>query len=176
MDSSFTNARLTAEFFRKMPGQDLTARAFVPAWRCPPDLGKRMDRVWPLSLKQVVLLSRDRIPTEPEQLTLEDLSYGGLGRITRDANRALPLLIEAHERDGGQYVEQLRDTARGTWLQARDELAAMRRGPPKPLTIGHRVVVARHLVLFRGLMTLTVPPDPHGDPSRESGSRQPPAA
>lgn len=41
VESYFTNARLAAEFFWKMPRADITARSFVPDWEAPPGIAKR---------------------------------------------------------------------------------------------------------------------------------------
>ena len=85
-----------------------------------------------MASKHVVHLSRDRVPIDPDEWRQEDMSYGALARIARDAGTALRLLADADERQGGEYVQRLRDIAQGTRLFTQQELAALRRGKPKP--------------------------------------------
>lgn len=104
----------------------------TPAGRPATTIATRMERVWWMASKHVVHLSRDRHPTEPENWQGEDTSYRALMRITRDAFTALGLLIDDHQRIGGQYVDRLRDIGQGTRPFTRKEEAALRRGRPKP--------------------------------------------
>lgn len=131
-ESYFTNARLAAEFFWKMPRGDITARTFIPDWTVAPAMATRMKRVWLMASKHIVHLGQDRVPSNPDDWQQEDMSYGALMRITRDAFKALSLFIDAYEKSGGQYATWLREMHQGTRPRTRQELAALRRGKPKP--------------------------------------------
>jgi hypothetical protein len=132
VESYFTNVRLAAEFFWKMPKGDITARSFVPDWEAPPGIAKRMERVWLMASKHIVHLSRDRVPANPDDWRQEDMSYGGLMRITRDAFKAFALFIDAYERQGGAEAERLRDFCQGARPRTQKELADLRRPNRKP--------------------------------------------
>lgn len=132
VEAFFTNARLAAEFFWKMPRGDITARTFVSDWRPPRGIAQRMERVWLMASRHIVHLSRDRVPTSPDDWQQEDMSYRALARIARDASTALGHFTDAYERQSGPYVDQLRDMRQGTRLFTQKELAALRQGKPKP--------------------------------------------
>jgi hypothetical protein len=132
VESYFTNARLAAEFFWKMPRADITARSFVPDWEAPPGIAKRMERVWLMASKHIVHLSQDRVPATAADWSQENLSFGALMRITRDAFKALALFTDAYERQGGAQAEWLRDLYRGTRPRTQKELAYLRRQNSKP--------------------------------------------
>jgi hypothetical protein len=132
VDSYFTNARLAAEFFWKMPARDITARLFVPDWKPPPGIAGRMERVWSMASKHIVHLSQDRVPESPAEWRQEDISFGALMRITRDAFKALALFTDAYEEQGGTHAEYLRELYVGTRPRTQKELAALRRGKSKP--------------------------------------------
>jgi hypothetical protein len=137
VDSFFTNARLAAEFFWKMPRGDITARTFVSSWRAPPGIARRMERVWLMASKHIVHLSMDRVPVDPVDSEQEDMSYGALMRITRDAYTAYGLFIDAYEQQGGEHAAWLRDVEQGNRPRSLKELAALRRPnrKPRPITI-----------------------------------------
>ncbi|MDD7814453.1 hypothetical protein PP713_17955 [Mycobacterium sp. CSUR Q5927] len=132
VESYFTNVRLAAEFFWKMPKADITARSFVPDWEVPPGIAKRMERVWLMASKHIVHLSWGRVPAAPDDWRQENMSYGGLMRITRDAFKAFALFIDAYEREGGSEAEWLRDFYQGARPRTQKELAALRRPSRKP--------------------------------------------
>jgi hypothetical protein len=132
VDSYFTNARLAAEFFWKMPRRDISARSFVPDWEAPPGIAKRMERVWLMASKHIVHFSQDRVPATPDDWQQEDLSYGALMRITRDAFKALVLFTDEYERQGGAHVEYLRDLYVSARPRTQKELANLRRENRKP--------------------------------------------
>lgn len=132
VDSYFTNARLAAEFFWKMPRADITARSFVSDWEPPPGIARRMERVWLMASKHIVHLSQDRVPETPAGWRQEDISFGALMRITRDAFKVLVLFTDAYERHGGAHAEYLRDLYVGTRPRTKKELADLRRPNRKP--------------------------------------------
>ena len=104
VESYFTNARLAAEFFWKMPSRDITARTFVSDWNAPPGIATRMERVWLMASKHIVHLSPDRVPSGPDDWQQEDMSFRALICITRDAFKALSLFIDAYEHQGGPHA------------------------------------------------------------------------
>ena len=113
VDSYFTSARLAAEFFWKLPPQDITARTFVPGWQVPAGIGARMERVWVLASKHVLHMSRDSVPAvQPADWQKEDTSYGALMRTTRDAFRALALFSQEYAATGGAHAQYLHDMHR----------------------------------------------------------------
>lgn len=132
VESYFTNARLAADFFWKMPLRDITARTFVPDWAVPSGIATRMERVWLMASKHIVHLGKDRVPSNPDDWQQEDMSYGALMRITRDSFKALSLFIDDYEACGGEYATWLREMYQGTRPRTRRELQAVRRGKPKP--------------------------------------------
>ncbi|WP_157932147.1 hypothetical protein [Mycobacteroides abscessus] len=132
VDSYFTNARLAAEFFVKMPRADITARSFVPDWEPPPVIGRRMERVWLMASKHIVHLSQDRVLETPADWRQEDISFGALMRITRDAFQVLVFFTDAYERHGGAHAEYLRDLYVGTRPRTKKELGDLRRPNRKP--------------------------------------------
>jgi hypothetical protein len=135
VESFFTNARLAAEFFWKMPKGDVTARTFVPGWIAPPGIAKRMERVWLLTSKHIVHLSRDRVPVDPEDWRQEDMSYGALMRITRDAYKAFALFVDAYEQQGGLHAQWLREIEQGNRPRTLKELSALRRPNRTPAPV-----------------------------------------
>lgn len=132
VESYFTNARLAAEFFWKMPRANITARSFAPDWEAPPRIAKRMERVWLMASKHIVHMSQHRVPATPDDWRQEDLSFRALMRITRDAFKALALFTDAYERQGGAHAEWLRDLYQGTRPRTQKELADLRRPNRKP--------------------------------------------
>ena len=132
VESYFTNARLAAEFFWKMPRGDINAITFVPDWNAPPGIAARMERVWLMASKHVVHLSKDRVPNNPDNWQQEDLSYQALMRITRDAFKAFLRFTDAYERQGGEHAAWVRDMYRGTRPRTQKELVALRRPNQKP--------------------------------------------
>lgn len=132
VEAFFTNARLAAEFFHKMPPRDITARTFVTDWEAPPAIARRMDRVWRMASSHIVHLGKDRVPATPDEWQQEDLSYRALTRIAGDAFSALAAFIDAYDRAGGQHTAWLREMYEGTRPRTQRELAAVRRGRAKP--------------------------------------------
>jgi hypothetical protein len=132
VESYWTNVRLAAEFFWKMPKADVTARSFVPDWEAPPGIAKRMERVWLMASKHIVHFSQDRVPATSADWRQEDLSFGALMRITRDAFKALALFTDAYERQGGAHAEWLRELYSGARPRTQKELASLRRKNRKP--------------------------------------------
>jgi hypothetical protein len=132
VESFLTNARLAAEFFWKMPRQDITARSFVPDWAPPTAIGARLERVWLMTSKHIVHLSHERIPETPADWRQEDLSFAALMRINRDAFRALKLFGDAYEREGGRHAVWLREMYDGTRPRTKAELARGRSRNRKP--------------------------------------------
>lgn len=132
VESFFTNARLAAEFFWKMPKQDITARSFVADWAAPPAIAARMERLWLMTSKHIVHLSQERIPETPADWRQEDLSLAGLMQINTDAFGALKLFTEAYERQGGTHADWLREIYDGTRPRTEAELARGRSRNRKP--------------------------------------------
>lgn len=132
VESFFTNARLAADFFWKMPKQDITARSFVPDWAAPAAIAARMERLWLMTSKHIVHLSRERIPVTPADWRQEDLSLAALMGINRDAFKALELFSEAYESHGGTHSDWLREIYDGTRPRTKAELARGRSRSRKP--------------------------------------------
>lgn len=137
VESFYTNARLAAEFFWKMPRQDITARSFVADWAPPAAIAARMERLWLMTSKHIVHLSHERIPETPADWRQEDLSLAALMRINRDAFRALKLFAESYGRRGGTHADWLREIYEGTRPRTKAELAGgrSRSGKPPPVVI-----------------------------------------
>lgn len=127
LESFFTKARLAAEFFVKMPSRDFTARTFVPDWEPPPGVANRLERVWLMTSRHIVHLSKDRVPTNPDDWRAEDTTYGGMMRITRDAYRALTAFVDAYEAADGEYAPLLRDLHGGVKPHSLRELVSFRK-------------------------------------------------
>jgi hypothetical protein len=104
----------------------------VPDWSAPPGIATRMERVWLMTSKHIVHLSRDRVPSNPDDWQQEDTSYRALMQISRDAFKALSLFIDAYERRGGEHAEWLRAMESGTRPRTQRELRALRSPHPKP--------------------------------------------
>jgi hypothetical protein len=114
LESFFVNARLAAEFFVRMPRRDFNARVFVADWSPPKAAAMRLDRVWEMTSKNIVHFGKDRIPDSLDDWEQEDLSYGALMRINRDAHALLGKLVEAAERDGARHATELRELFQGS--------------------------------------------------------------
>jgi hypothetical protein len=132
VEAFFTNARLAAEFFWRMPAQDLTARSILESWSPPEESAERMTRVWFMASKHIVHLSQARVPERPADWHQEDLSLAALIRITEDAFRALELFVDTYESHGGAHAQWLREMYNGTRPTTEAELQRLRRGAPKP--------------------------------------------
>lgn len=115
------------EFFVTMPSKDYTARSFVPDWSPHPGVANRMERVWLMTSKHVVHMSRDRVPTDPGNWRQEDTTYGALMRITRDANKCLAAFADAYAARGGPHAEFLSEMVTGVRPFSLKERAAARR-------------------------------------------------
>lgn len=109
VDAFFVNARLAAEFFVRMPSRDFTASIFVPSWAPPPGVATRLDRVWLMTSKHIVHMSRDRVPVSAENWQQEDLNYGALMRINRDAYSAFNAFVEEYAAGGGPHAALLQE-------------------------------------------------------------------
>ncbi len=72
------------------------------------------------------------MPATPADWRQENLAFGALMRITRDAFKALALFTDAYEGQGGVHAEYLRDLYVGTRPRTQKELAALRRPNRKP--------------------------------------------
>ena len=114
VEAFFVNARLAAEFLVRMPNRDFNARLFVPDWSPPPAAAERLERVWQMTSKHIVHFGKDRVPEKPDEWEEEDMSYGALMRINRDAHRVLGQLIDAADDLGSPYVDRLRDMHQGS--------------------------------------------------------------
>jgi hypothetical protein len=135
VDAFFTNARLAAEFFWKMPAQDLTAHSILESWCPPEESAERMQRVWFMASKHIVHLSQARVPGSPTNWHQEDLSLAALGRITKDAFGALELFVDSYESHGRAHAQWLREMYNGTRPMTEAELQRLRRGAPKPAPV-----------------------------------------
>jgi hypothetical protein len=135
VNSFFTSARLAAEFFWKMPTQDITARSFVEDWSAPPAIAGRMQRVWLMTSKHIVHLSQARVPSAPGEWIEEDLSLTALMQINEDAFSSLKLFADAYDERGGEHVTRLREIYDGCRPRTVEELSRGRGRRPKPAPI-----------------------------------------
>lgn len=114
VEAFFINARLATEFLVRTPDQDFNAKLFVPDWSPPPAAAKRLQRVWRMTSRHIVHLGKDRTPTNPDQWESEDLSFGALMRISRDAHNTLGKLVDAADALESPYSSQLREMHQGS--------------------------------------------------------------
>ena len=96
-----------------MPRRDFNARMFVPTWSPPSGVAERLDRVWWMTSKHIVHMSRDRAPESAAEWQQEDTSYRALMRINRDAYAAFSAFVEAYAVDDSRHAPMLRDMLRG---------------------------------------------------------------
>lgn len=125
VEAFFVNARLAAEFLVRMPSRDFNAKLFVPDWSPPPAAARRLERVWLMTSRHIVHFGKDRVPEKLDKWEEEDMSYGALMRISRDAHTVLGRLIDAAEDLGSPHLARLRDMHHGSRPFSARETAAL---------------------------------------------------
>lgn len=103
-EAFYVHVRAAAEFFWKMPDQDFTARTFMRDWSLDSATASKMERLWNLTSKHVVHMSRMRTPSE--FVASEDTTFHGLRSVGRDCWDALDRFTEAYTSIGGEYAEE----------------------------------------------------------------------
>lgn len=112
-EAFYVHVRAAAEFFWKMPNQDFTARTFMPDWSLDDVTAAEMKRLWNLTSRHVVHMSRMRTPSE--FVASEDTTFLGLRSMGRHCWDALDQFADAYTSIGGEYArefERVRDISR----------------------------------------------------------------
>jgi hypothetical protein len=112
-EAFYVHVRAAAEFFWKLPSKDFTAKTFLPAWSLDGPPAAELERLWELTSKHIVHMSRARAPSDSQPS--EDTSFRGLCAVAMSCWNALDQFTDAYAATGAEYAAQfqrVRDTTR----------------------------------------------------------------